>query len=625
MQAHDLFKSMPRKIGKLPTLPGIAIRILQAMGREAPSLREISEIIASDAPLSGKVLQMVNSPLYGLSNEITSVHQAMMYLGLNAVKNLALSFSLIRNFSGKSKTGFSHIQFWKDSLIGAVAAKLITERADRQHGENAFFLGLLQNIGTLILAQSMPDEYAGILAKTEVGGVPLHEIESSVLGFNHMEVGEYVTRSWGLPPAFSIPIGAHHVPERTSQAPSEIQLQTRILHLASLFIELFNHPDPKDQSVYGPLQQLVRLYGLAGPVDPYAIAGQIFESIRSVFPIFDIQIDEKKYIDIIEASRNELVVLSSELAEQVQAQHQDLETTRRLLGLDGMTQLQNHNRFFENLQHEIGRASRYKTPLSIIMADIDHFKSINDFFGHLGGDHALKSVATLLKQMLRNSDQVARYGGEEFAIILPMTGADDALHAAERLRKGIESLKLRYNDKPIELTMSFGVATMPGDAELDAESLIKMADEALYEAKRSGRNRCCGYKHPNPSQEAPRLKTVMVVDDEEVVLVTVTKMLERLGYAVVAAHSGQEVAAILKRQRAKIDMVIMDMLMPDIGADELFDTIRQHQPETKVVLSSGYSQTHFQSGTCRQRSEGFLQKPYRLADLSTTVRTFLPA
>jgi CheY-like chemotaxis protein len=107
--------------------------------------------------------------------------------------------------------------------------------------------------------------------------------------------------------------------------------------------------------------------------------------------------------------------------------------------------------------------------------------------------------------------------------------------------------------------------------------------------------------------------------------VTVTKMLERLGYAVVAAHSGQEVAAILKSQRAKIDMVIMDMLMPDIGADELFDTIRQHQPETKVVLSSGYSQAHFKSGNCRQRSDGFLQKPYRLADLSTTVRTFLPA
>jgi two-component system cell cycle sensor histidine kinase/response regulator CckA len=115
----------------------------------------------------------------------------------------------------------------------------------------------------------------------------------------------------------------------------------------------------------------------------------------------------------------------------------------------------------------------------------------------------------------------------------------------------------------------------------------------------------------------------MVIDDEEIVLLTVTKMLERLGYAVVAARSGQEAVGLLESRRGAIDIVIMDMVMPDIGADELFGIIRRHQTGTKVILSSGYQLAHFQSGNWRQRSDGFLQKPYQLAELSTIVRTTL--
>ncbi len=620
MQAHPSLKDMPRRIGKLPTLPGVAIRILQAMRREIPNIREISEIIASDAPLSAKVLQVVNSSFYGLSNQITSVHQAMMYLGLNAVKNIALSFSLINNSSKKTNGCFDHVQFWKGSLIGAVAAKLITEKANKPHGENAFFLGLLQDIGMLIMSQSMPNEYGEVLAKARSNGTPLHEIESTMLKFNHMEVGEYVTHGWGLPLAFSAPIGAHHAPERLSQPSSDIEFQAKILHLSSLYIDLFNHAHPHASSAYAPIEKRISTYGMASAVDPFAIAEQILANIKGIFPIFEIQIDEKEYIDILETSRNELAELSTELTDQVQTQSQDLEKIKLQLGIDSMTQLNNHNRFLENLQHEMSRASRYKTPLSVIMGDIDHFKSINDFFGHLAGDHALKSVAAQLKQMLRDSDQIARYGGEEFAIILPMTEPGDAMKAAERLRKSIESLKLRYNGKPITVTMSFGVAAMENAGEGEVEGLVKKADEALYEAKNTGRNKCCCYRIQDRQQVTPASATVMVIDDEEVVLVTVTKMLERLGYAVVVARSGQEAVEMLHKPTNRIDMVIMDMVMPDIGADQLLGIIRQNHSEAKVVLSSGYSLTHFESGNWLNRSAGFLQKPYRLAELSKIVR-----
>jgi len=619
MPAHASFKDMPRKIGKLPTLPGVAIKILQAMRRETPNIREISEIIASDAPLSAKVLQVVNSSFYGVSNQITSVHQAMMYLGLNAVKNLALSFSLIRNFSVKNKNDFDHVQFWKDSLIGAVAAKLITEKANQRHGENAFFLGLLQDIGMLIMSQSIPEEYGDVLAKAQSNGTALHEIESSFLNFNHMEVGEYVTHGWGLPPAFSAPIGAHHTPERPGRPSGDIELQTKILHLSSLYIDLFNGAKHPAGSTYAKIEKLITAYGLASTVDPFAITEQIVSNIKSIFPVFEMQIDENQYIEIIETARNELSDLSAELIDQSRAQSQDMEKMKLQLGLDGMTQLINHNRFLENLKYEMNRANRYKTPLSIIMADIDHFKSINDFFGHLAGDHALKCVSAQLKQMLRESDQIARYGGEEFAIILPMTGPEEAQRAAERLRQGIESMKLRYNDRAIAVTMSFGVAAMESDHNAEVESLIKKADEALYEAKNTGRNKTCLYKKQAPQPPASPAATVMVIDDEEVVLVTVTKMLERLGCTVSVSRSGKEANDAFRRA-SKIDLVIMDMVMPDIGADQLLGSIRRSHPEAKVILSSGYSAAHIKSGSLLNNTDGFLQKPYQLAELAAIVR-----
>jgi len=619
MHSQKDFKALSQKLGKLPTLPGVAIRILEAMRREPLSTIEISEFISADAPLSAKVLRVVNSPFYGLSNKISSVHQAIVYLGLNTVKNLALSFCLLRGFAPKRKSTFDYIQFSKDSLIGAVAAKSLTEKINRRHGENAFFLGLLQNIGMLILAQSMPDEYEKVIEEAGSRVHPLHEMENNLLGINHMEVGKFVADSWGLPASFNIPIGFHHCPERLESPLDDIEPLTRILHLSSLYIDLFKSSDLNGG--YSEIEKYIRAYGFNSVIDKCDIAEKIAAGVKSIFPVFDLQIDEKKYIEIIDAARLELADLSSELLNQVHSQAHCLDQLRQQVGLDGMTQLYNHERFMEILHHEIGRATRYKTPLSIIMADVDHFKSINDFFGHQAGDQALKCVSAHLKNLLRDSDQIARYGGEEFAIILPMTPLNEAILTAERLRKSIESKKIAYEERSMSVTMSFGIASLEKNREIDVEGFIKMADEALYDAKNTGRNKCCPYKHQDPIQ-APSL-TVLVIDDEEVVLVTVTKMLERLGYAVLAAKSGQDAIDLLYQNQNKIDMVIMDMVMPDMNPDQILSAIRERHSETKVVLSSGYSLTREGNGNLLTRTDGFLQKPYQLAELSQIVHATL--
>jgi diguanylate cyclase (GGDEF)-like protein len=565
MHSHKDLKDLSNKIGKLPTLPGVAMQIVQAMRSETPDSREISEIISSDASLSAEVLKAVNSPFYGLLNKVTSVHQAMLYLGLNTVRNLALSFSLLRGLAKKQGSPFDYIQFSKDSLIGALASKLITEKTSPEHGENAFFSGLFQNIGMLIMAENMPEQYEKAILEGKSDAAAWHEVESRLLGLNHMQVGEYVTHAWGLPATFTIPIGSHHCPERLTTSSNHIGHLTKILHLSSLYIDLFKSPNPN--ASYAEIEKYIQAYEFTPIIDKSAVAEQIANGIRSIFPIFEIEIDEKKYIDIIEAARNQLADLSGALLHQVRSQAQELDQLKVEVGLDGLTQLTNHKRFLEILQRELSRATRYKTPLSIIMADVDHFKSVNDFFGHQAGDQVLKWVSSHLKHLMRDSDQIARYGGEEFAVILPMTTLKDARRAAEKLRKSVETQKISYQGRSISVTMSLGVASWENFGGIDVEGFLKMADEALYEAKNSGRNKCCYFKHHHSGK--PPSATVLIVDDEEFVLVTVTKMLERLGYDVLSARSGPEVVDLLHQKRNKIDMVIMDMVMPDIRPDQL--------------------------------------------------------
>ncbi len=162
---------------------------------------------------------------------------------------------------------------------------------------------------------------------------------------------------------------------------------------------------------------------------------------------------------------------------------------------DSLTGISNYRYFINQFIRELNRAQRYRIPLSIAMIDIDFFKVYNDSFGHLSGDYVLKQVAQLLKENTRISDIVARYGGEEFVIILPEATKDEAYKLAEKIRAIIADYNFinQENMPDGNLTISCGVASYPDDGHLP-EVLIENADIALYEAKRTGRNRVCKYK-----------------------------------------------------------------------------------------------------------------------------------
>ncbi len=161
----------------------------------------------------------------------------------------------------------------------------------------------------------------------------------------------------------------------------------------------------------------------------------------------------------------------------------------RMATLDRMTGLYIHHYFKERLSEEIKRAERSDLPLTLIMADIDHFKNVNDTYGHQQGDIIIKEIAALIHQNIRSFDIASRYGGEEFAIILTDSDINTAYHIAERLRKKIEEHNFPAEKTPIRITISMGIAQYNPSIDKNEEMLLKRSDTALYAAKAQGRNR----------------------------------------------------------------------------------------------------------------------------------------
>ncbi|MEE8546893.1 MAG: diguanylate cyclase [bacterium] len=156
---------------------------------------------------------------------------------------------------------------------------------------------------------------------------------------------------------------------------------------------------------------------------------------------------------------------------------------------DPLTQIPNIRYFRQWLDNEFARSTRYGNDLTLVMIDIDHFKNINDTYGHPQGDRVLKEMAELFKEDMRKIDIVARYGGEEFVIALPQTGCDGGVIAAMRVKERVENHRFGGFQDPVTITVSLGVCCLLDNAEADPQKLIDEADQALYRAKRSGRNR----------------------------------------------------------------------------------------------------------------------------------------
>ncbi len=232
-----------------------------------------------------------------------------------------------------------------------------------------------------------------------------------------------------------------------------------------------------------------------------------FESFQASFPLwlFPLTVEHQLIAALVieGGSLNDFQkfeILASQLALQVK-KVQLYETVKEISIIDGLTHVFVRRHFFERFQEELKRASRYQFPLSVLMVDVDHFKSYNDKFGHLVGDKTLREVAQLIRENVRRVDVIGRYGGEEFIIVAPEIGKAKGVDLAERIRSAIARKKFQLYDEEAQVTVSIGVSAFPESMEkpglefsdFQLTELVEKADRALYRAKQEGRNRVVAY------------------------------------------------------------------------------------------------------------------------------------
>jgi diguanylate cyclase (GGDEF)-like protein len=175
-----------------------------------------------------------------------------------------------------------------------------------------------------------------------------------------------------------------------------------------------------------------------------------------------------------------------ELFKNIELQHAKL---IELANKDELTGLDNRRCILEKVKSEMNRSLRIKCNFSLLMIDIDHFKHVNDTFGHAAGDSVLRQISEITAKALRNIDAVGRIGGEEFLVVLPDTNSKDALTTAERLRMAIANYDFHLDNQPTSITISIGVVSQVLERKADVDILLETLDEALYRAKNNGRNR----------------------------------------------------------------------------------------------------------------------------------------
>ena len=306
---------------------------------------------------------------------------------------------------------------------------------------------------------------------------------------------------------------------------------------------------------------------------------------------------------------------------------------------DRLTGCFNREHCLETLDVELRRARRSRRPLAILMFDVDDFKTINDELGHLKGDEILRAVGAQLARLLRTTDVSCRYGGDEFLIILPDTHLPGAEHVAETLRREIATLAIAgAGTRVLPVNVSVGLA-VAGPAELDVAGFIKRTDEALYRAKRAGRDRVCLAVTPTagPAESysdalidgagglpGGATETILVAEDEPLTRDLIRRWLEPLGYTILVAGNGADALSIAAAHDGPIHLLLSDIVMPDLDGRELARRIADVKPEIRTLFVSGFvAHAGTADSTAAGHEAGFLAKPFSSGDLVAKIRAQL--
>jgi diguanylate cyclase (GGDEF)-like protein len=492
-----------RQCPNLPTLPTIAVQVLDFAQRPDADIAEIARLISKDPALAGKILRTVNSSFYARSQPVATISHALVMLGLQSVRTLVLGFSLVTNLSKSKPNGFKHLDYWKRSIYSATAARALSARVGLVQQEETFLASLLTDIGMLVLDQVLGPEYGEVTARA-ASHEELTAVETAQLDLSHGDAGGILASQWKLPPLLVTPITHHHSPERVTDP--QLRRFTEIVQLSGRCADIFIDEQPA--AAIASVRKLCQdQHGITGD-ETDALMSEIGRKTREVAGLFELSIGaaadyetvlrkaNEALVEITLHSQQQAAVLVQQAvslqqkASQLTVQNQQLEARANT---DALTGLANRSRFDAFFADAFDSASRDGKPLSLLLLDVDRFKSVNDRLGHPAGDLVLKALAKMLGNATRAGDLAARYGGEEMVLVLPGTTRATAAAIAESIRRTVAAKPIYVGETQLPITVSIGMASLePGTALAAAMTspvhLLKAADLAVYAAKRSGRN-----------------------------------------------------------------------------------------------------------------------------------------
>ncbi len=491
---------------QLPTLPAVAVRLLEIVRDPESEIRDVVETIKLDPAISAKLVKAANASYFGVRSEVKAMDRAVSILGTTVATSLALSFSLTDESLQTGPKAEHYRNFWVHSVVQAATAELIGQKLEPAQRGEYFLTGLLLELGRLAMLKTIPNEYIPVLEEAKLPGTTLSQLEEAHLGFTHVQIAQQMMTLWKLPEGIIHAAAFHHAPlEKVLELGTDPN--ARLLNAMAFSAAAADYFCTSNKGLALHSLREISSHCLDMTEDDLVVfLSNIEERCRQAAELFNVSLSHlQNSADLMIQANEQLVQLAlrehvastqASIRQHVAEQEKrELETRNRELQQqalhDPLTGVHNRKFFDEVLLREVHRCVRAAQPLAVIFIDVDHFKNVNDTFGHQFGDQVLKRVAQIFSETVRVADTLARFGGEEFVVLVSQPSEKGVERLAERIRENVEKEVFRFGSTPVKITVSVGAGiAIPRRGETGiGDRLIAVADECLYEAKRNGRNR----------------------------------------------------------------------------------------------------------------------------------------
>ncbi len=478
---------------RLPSLPAVAVKVIELTKDDDVAMSELASTIQNDQALAAKVLRTVNSSFYGLRQRVSSIQQAIVILGLSAVKTLALGFSLVSAIEDSDTGEFDHAGYWRRALLTGVSARSIATSTRGESPEECFLGGLLQDVGMIALQQAMPKRYAQVLAQAGPDHRALAKTELAELEVQHPDIGAMLAERWKLPTTLMLPIKYH---ERPTAAPSEHLDIVRAVGLGNLAADVMTseEPAPALRKYY---QRAEQWFGLKeGAADE--ILTKAGEDTKQVASLLQLDAGESPKSTAILAEAKEQMAAIPIPPTRTASSSGIVNMDESQEGVDDLTGLPDRHAFDQMLVAAFEQAIVGANELALALFEIDGLDELVAQYGPDIGDNIVVSVAGRLADTTVPWEQVmvCRYVDARFAMMMTKTDRTEAVRMAEEVRKALDAAPIeiiagKSAPPTLPITLSAGVACVGeagGSRFRDPCDLTGVVEKAVAAAKRAGTN-----------------------------------------------------------------------------------------------------------------------------------------